>query len=96
MENQIVLIPWPLFIEPPLKSMVKVYPNPAKGILYVESDKVQAGMLIELKDLSGRLVLKKEMTKSPEIIKLDKLQNGTYLLDVQWAKGKYSTRVILK
>jgi hypothetical protein len=57
---------------------VKVYPNPAKNILYIEG-KQDEHLSVELLDMTGRLILSQ---KNENTIQLPMLQSGIYLLRV--------------
>ncbi len=74
------------WIDPPVglknitqqKFDVKVYPNPAKNILYIEG-KQDEHLYVELLDMTGRLILSH---KNENAIQLPILQSGIYLLRI--------------
>jgi len=60
-----------------LESSVKIYPNPAKDMLYIDlADPAVKNFSFELTDLSGKLLLKTENEKK---INISELSNGAYL-----------------
>ncbi|CAN5222210.1 hypothetical protein BH09BAC5_BH09BAC5_28760 [soil metagenome] len=78
---------------------VEVFPNPTTAILQVELNNIQQGKVIfEITDLTGRIVLQKEMNSNQENISTDfdihNLSNGMYLLNVKTGTQIYSQKII--
>lgn len=69
-----------LFTQSMFSAEFKVYPNPASHAIYIEH-KLNESIDVSIFDLSGKLITKKEISSSTQIIHLPKeLENGTYLL----------------
>lgn len=64
----------------------EVYPNPASGILYIET-KISGTM--QLHDVTGRNLLGQDLKTGTNAIDLGKLQNGIYLIRVHGTDGSY-------
>ncbi len=58
----------------------KVYPNPSKGIIYVEG--ATTNDIISLYDISGRLLIKKVTSKTREQLDIKHLLQGLYIVKV--------------
>lgn len=76
---------------------LKVYPNPVDNILYIKPDLQGAGELtVKLFDLHGRRILQKNFSLQTGLEKqqlnLSTLQQATYMLTVQFDRGKQSYR----
>ena len=65
---------------------VKVFPNPNKGILFIETNDFQ-NVEIEITDLQGRLLFTSSMNTSKIQLDLESYAVGTYLLKL--SKDKY-------
>lgn len=63
-----------------------VYPNPNQGdFIVLFSSQLDSGVTIIVHDLSGKKILEKEFSSAPlfnEVIHLDSVQTGMYLLTV--------------
>ncbi len=73
-------------------SEIKLYPNPAKDILYLKSN--EKNLNVQIFDISGRIVLSNTINGS-DPINISSLKNGLYFLQ---AKGKlvYPTEKLIK
>ncbi len=58
---------------------VKVFPNPNKGLLYIETNDF-IGVELEITDLQGRLLFTSNMNTSKVQLNLESYASGTYLL----------------
>ncbi|OOV18173.1 right-handed parallel beta-helix repeat-containing protein [Flavobacterium sp. LM4] len=71
------------------------YPNPVKNILTIELDNEMAkGTLIELFDLSGKLIVTKTVNRQTENLSLENLPSGAYILTLTTNGNKISKRII--
>jgi hypothetical protein len=57
---------------------ISVYPNPTNGIVQING--VQKGDLVEVTDMTGRLIGSQNMVSDNGIIDLSAKPNGLYLL----------------
>ena len=71
---------------------VKIYPNPASDILFVETKDNQQIKLLEIYSLSGQLI--RNTTESSMII--SDISQGTYIVKVQLLDGNISIPIIIK
>lgn len=63
------------------RTFVKVYPNPASKILYVQSKRgMHKPLRVELLDMSGKLMMQSTTSKDNFSISLDGLGKGMYIL----------------
>jgi hypothetical protein len=71
----------------PNQSKPKVYPNPSFDILNIELSIEQSGATVRLYDLSGRILIDKEVFKKFSSIDVRDLSAGTYVLEL-WADSE--------
>ena len=68
----------------------KFYPNPAKDLLTIESGDFR-GEILELVDLQGRILERRQLSNSQEKLDLSKLSKGIYLIKI----GEHSEKLLL-
>jgi len=73
-----------LIEQPELSSTLKVYPNPVKNILHVETDK--KGMDYQLLNISGQAVANGKLENTNQEINFSALPVGTYFLKISEEK----------
>jgi hypothetical protein len=80
-----------------LNTKLLVYPNPAKGVLFVETENRLAQILkVEMYSLSGLLVGSKESNGANKItLEINDLAKGMYLLKVKLENGTTETMSVL-
>lgn len=72
----------------------KLYPNPSSGIFYLK-DNIEASFIIEIIDLSGRVLYSKRSSLNSSHIKLDlQLKKGVYFVKATTLNGQSSTKRI--
>src|SRR5699024_7130841 len=64
-------------VEDQQKSNLTLYPNPAKDFLYIEN--LTNPVQIEIYDLSGKVLLSKEVDEATKQVNLSQLAEGVYL-----------------
>jgi hypothetical protein len=57
-----------------------VYPNPASNSININFDHTQLPLEVNIYDVSGKLILQKSIAESSEIIDVQGLENGFYLI----------------
>lgn len=66
------------------KNLFKIYPNPAKNILFIDKSESNYPTKIEIFDVNGKLVLQKETEKiSQNKIDISKLVKGLYFVTIK-------------
>jgi hypothetical protein len=80
-----------------MESMIHVYPNPVSSILNIESKEGSIQQL-RLTSLAGQLILDKNITNSPNNLKLDlsSFPNAVYLLTIITEEGRFTEKIILQ
>ncbi len=73
-------------------SFVNIYPNPATSVLYITTDNSEFDMSIF--DVSGRIVMQKELSGSNNTINIKTLNSGMYY--IQFINTKTATRFTKK
>ena len=68
-------------------AQVKIYPNPASGVLYFST-----GTPFEITDMQGKVLLKSE--KAVKSVNISGLPSGTYLVTLTAGTGKAVTKII--
>ena len=80
------------------KNGFSVYPNPAKDSFTIKSSTENAVIKIELFDVTGKLLLTKELNSNPEnTITTSSLSKGIYMISVATTNGtSYSSKLIIE
>ena len=72
-----------LFFISSISVKVKIYPNPTNNIIYVQGLSDIENNIVELYDVQGNLILRKEMLGNG-MIDLAEFANGIYVIKVGW------------
>ena len=72
----------------------KVYPNPAKNILYVQSPEI--GVNIEVTDILGKMLHSQISKTNAESINIQGLTNGVYFVRITDSKGTYYRKFLVE
>ncbi|TAF34679.1 MAG: T9SS C-terminal target domain-containing protein [Cytophagales bacterium] len=73
-----------------LESSLVIYPNPTKGLVYMNLDGLKGEVLVEITDALGRMVSSYsfDASKTPKAeMSIEKLPNAVYTLKIQTSKG---------
>lgn len=75
-----------------------IYPNPAEDIVTIKSAATNLATKLELFDVTGKLLITKELSKNPEnAIVTSSLSKGVYIISVETTNGtNYSSKLIIK
>ncbi|MDI1256901.1 MAG: S8 family serine peptidase [Flavobacterium sp.] len=84
-----------LGVEDALIAKVTVYPNPTKGIVNVSLPQNTTNTILQLFDIQGRKILSKTTNNSEEVINIENLQEGVYLLTVENEQYKTTKKIVL-
>lgn len=75
-----------LSVKEALNSGISIYPNPSNGVITVKGDAITA---LTVFDLSGKILLEKELAKEQETtVNISALNPGTYLVAIENAIGE--------
>ena len=75
---------------------IKVYPNPTKGIINIDSSGSTAdNTTYELFDVQGRKVISKVSSNTIEILNVENLSDGIYMLTIQNSLGKTNKKIVI-
>lgn len=74
---------------------IKIYPNPTKGFLIVESTSVAQGGVITINDITGKQLLSREFNRPKIIFDLTSLAEGFYFVEVKAGNSSIRERVML-
>lgn len=74
-------------------SMVKVYPNPAKDVITIEVSEMINDGILTLVDLTGKQVYKSLLNKQ-NIVPISELNNGIYLVKIEFDNQIYHTKFL--
>lgn len=78
------------------RDIIEVYPNPTKGETNIVITFDYNKGSLQVFDLSGRLLLSKDITYQTEVIDFSKFAQGVYIISVKTDKGEASEKVIRK
>ncbi len=70
-----------------------VYPNPAKDKLYIDFNESKSG-LVQIYDVTGKLVAEKNVTEQTEIINISELVNGMYIVQIRSEENSISYKIM--
>jgi|GEM_PF-4603932 len=76
----------------PSEKNIMLYPNPTKNTLYLETD-IQKGQL-QVFDISGKLLLEKEVNNEKQAIDISALLTGIYIVKVIGQERQYVAKVL--
>jgi hypothetical protein len=77
-----------------LNSIIKIYPNPAKGSLHIEKlEQIKIERLF-LMDISGKVV--RNFNRKDVSLDVSGLSRGNYLLQIVSKEGQFAKKVVLK
>lgn len=75
---------------------LKVYPNPAKGIVNIDlAGTVTGETTYELFDVQGRKVVSKVSSNTIETLNVENLSDGIYMLSIQNGSAKTTKKVVI-
>ena len=75
---------------------LKVYPNPAKGIVNIDlAGSVTGETTYELFDVQGRKVISKVSSNAIETLNVENLSDGIYMLSIQNGSAKTTKKVVI-
>ena len=80
-------------------STLKIYPNPSKGILFIEVSEKMEAFTASLYDTYSKLVLHKDFKANDETslkINLQGLENGVYYLKIYTNNMVYTEKIVLE
>jgi hypothetical protein len=70
-----------------------IYPNPTNGIIQIRNELSSDANLI-ITDITGKLIIKSQLSKLNNQIDLSNIVNGLYLLIIQTENQTYTTKII--
>ncbi|MBD8081609.1 M28 family peptidase [Chryseobacterium caseinilyticum] len=76
-----------------ISDQIKIYPNPAKNILYIETPSSVKNFAVEISDMSGKLVLKSENQNE---INISGISSGNYMCSISYNGEKISRKIIVE
>ena len=74
------------------KTAVRVFPNPSKGTVTIETDKQGEDLSVDVCDVAGRVVLKDIRAKSGSSVSFG-LGEGTFILNIRQLETNKLTNV---
>ena len=77
-----------------LSASIKVYPNPADDKIFIELDEQFATANVEIIDMTGRVVMRRELKTNNGYIVINNLESGVYTLRVSLSDKVMTTRII--
>ena len=73
-----------------------IYPNPTKGIVNVTIPSLTDTAIIKLFDLQGRPILSKQTNQVNTSFRIESLQDGIYLVNIESGQASVSKKIILR
>ena len=75
---------------------MRVYPNPTRDQITIESDNLSSGMRFTIIDIHGHVLITKNLTKPLETLSIDHLESGSYIVEISKGNQVYSSVKIVK
>lgn len=83
--------------EPSNSKRVKIYPNPAGNLVFINCEETLIELHLEISDINGRLILSQKLSNIESSIDLSTYQPGTYLFRLTDKNGKLvATEKVIK
>ncbi len=81
-----------------LSEVVKVYPNPTQGSIFIEAvgNFVPTGMDVKLYDFSGRMVYQKDNVQLDNRMAIPSLSTGVYLLELNDGSSVVKKKIVVQ
>ncbi len=79
-----------------LAEEISIFPNPATDVINIQCSSEEYPYKINLYSLTGELIEQRNSSKINEIINIDNLTHGTYLLQIISDKGVFAKKFIKK
>ena len=76
------------------QNTIVMYPNPTYDIVHIEALPPEKGVLT-ITDMLGRIVFRKDVTKTIEMLDVSKLNAATYLVSISYEKSSYLRKLIV-
>jgi hypothetical protein len=73
---------------------ITVYPNPAKDEIRISGLENSMEGLLQIHDLTGRLILARKVSFSDVTIPVENLNQGVYLVEIEYQNSKYFARFV--
>jgi hypothetical protein len=75
---------------------IKVYPNPAKGVVNIDlaADTFGESTFV-MYDVQGRQVISKKSSNAIEVLNIENLSEGIYMLTIENDLGKTTRKVVV-
>lgn len=73
----------------------RISPNPASGVVFVSAPENLNNAQVVLTDISGRLVLSREINLPMEALDISSLSKGIYIITLQSSEGKASKKLVV-
>ena len=84
--------------KPAIKSNIRIYPIPSKGLLNIESSEVEGNVIVNLFDISGRVIYSDRIVlrkNSPSQLNVSNISNGLYFIQINKDGSYLNTSKIL-
>jgi len=75
---------------------LKIYPNPTSGEFILEIPNLEKMMMVEVVDVTGRIILEQPVTEMVNRIGIKNVVAGVYFVKVKTEEGSVSRRVIVE
>lgn len=90
------VVPGTLSSNDTVLNSLKVYPNPAKGIVNIDlAGSVTGEITYELFDVQGRKVISKVSSNNIETLNIENLSEGIYMLSIQNGGAKTTKKLVI-
>ena len=77
------------------RGSLSIYPNPVNSEFTISTtDELESNCTIKIYSLEGKLIQTESIEKNIQIIKVDSLSNGIYMVKMQNGKKQYQTKLI--
>ena len=79
-----------------LTNIASVYPNPTSDLVTIEFSGINEGVVIQLCDVQGRVLIEKIVYADKETISVGHFETGTYFLSIRGSKQSIVKQIIIE
>lgn len=81
-------------VQSQISNIPKIYPNPNNGLFHIDIAPQLIGSTFYLTDLHGKTIVQGELTEANQLIEVQELQNGVYLMVIQNQAQTHNLRIV--
>jgi uncharacterized protein (TIGR02145 family) len=77
------------------EQQIKIYPNPATGMIYIECEGIK-GLVMQMYNMKGEAVLSKALLPAMNKIEIDAIAKGSYLIRCSGKDKSFEEKILIR